>query len=376
MGDNFAFFLPVMMATFSVAFLLAWRWGAREALFWSGGYAFAASGFVVSSLVPEPDPGYWPLLADLLFATGFLLFSEALLVRWRAGWMRPLRTGIWAASLLGCALAIHGGNLWGELIASDLGCFLLITVPLVAGIRRLDAVVERVLFAAICLVAFDNLSRAATVTLTIAADANDHFIDSRYAFLMQALASMFGLFMGLAALAAAVVDKTARLREDAHLDPLSGLLNRRGFDHAVAPRGPAPPGCVVTCDIDHFKRVNDEHGHAAGDRVIVALAALIRDALPHGGVAARFGGEEFVLFLPRADAGSAARIAEHLRQGFAVAEGLTASFGLAVTMASDYSLHDAIARADLALYEAKRAGRNRVDVWRSLSVSDGSAHAA
>ncbi|HEX7855821.1 MAG TPA: GGDEF domain-containing protein [Sphingobium sp.] len=377
MGEDFAFFLPVMMATFSVAFLLVWRWGAREAFYWGVGYGFTAAAFTVPLFVRGPDPAYWPLVADVLFASAFLCFGTALLQRWRPHWMLPLRIGIWGLSILLCTWAISVRDLPLELVASDMGCFLLVTIPLVAGIGRLGSTIDRVLFAAICLVAMDNFFRATTVPWTIGSDDANHFVDSGYAFLMQALASVFGLFMGLAALAATVTDMMARLRHDAHVDPLSGLLNRRGFDHAVAQAGSRPSGCIVTCDIDHFKRVNDTYGHGTGDRVIVTLAAMIQQTLPEGGVAARFGGEEFILYLPRADAGNAARIAETLRSTFearthrenGIDRPLTASFGLAVPTGSDYSLHDAIARADIALYDAKRAGRNRLRVWRSLEVS-------
>lgn len=372
-GENFAFFLPIMMASFGVAFLIVWGWGARGAGWWSGAFFSVAGGFAVPAAFAALPTDLWGIVADLLFATGFLLFSQALLDRWRPGWLLRLRIAIWGASVLLCGLALTVDDVPFELVSSDFGCFLLITIPLVAGRGQMRGWPDRALYAAAILVALDNLVRGSTVSLTL--DAN--FGASTYAFLMQALACMFGLFLALSALAASMLDVLARYRHDAHVDPLSGLLNRRGFDEAVA-RQWRKGGSLIACDIDHFKRVNDNHGHASGDRVIVTLADMLRTLAPANSIIARFGGEEFILFLPATDAATAARIADAVRLHF-VEQGaarlglprpLTASFGLTTLHRADPSIHDAIARADSALYEAKETGRNRLCVRRALAMPD------
>ncbi|MDX3900287.1 MAG: GGDEF domain-containing protein [Sphingobium sp.] len=373
MGENFAFFLPIMMLSFSIAFFIVWRWGARQALFWGIGFLSVAGGFSVPIFAAFLPTHLWGIVADTLFATGFLFFSQALLERWRPGWLMGARLTIWGGSILLCAYAAGiARHVPMELVASDFGCFLLIGVPIAAGVRHLRASTDRALFAAIILVALDNLVRGSTVPLTWSSDRP--FGSTEYAFLMQALACLFGLFMALAALAATVVDVIARYRDAAHVDPLSRLLNRRGFDAATARFADADGrwGAVVTCDIDLFKGINDRHGHAMGDRVIAALAALITATIPSDAIAARFGGEEFVVFLPGADLSAAAGCAETIRGRFAdqpldaggIAVTATASFGLAMVQPADFSLHDAIARADLALYQAKAEGRDRVSIWR------------
>jgi diguanylate cyclase (GGDEF)-like protein len=155
-----------------------------------------------------------------------------------------------------------------------------------------------------------------------------------------------------------------RLEGEARVDPLTGLLNRRGLDERMeaeisrAAREATPLGAVVF-DIDHFKRVNDEHGHELGDRVLVWLGALLKVQARGVDVTARIGGEEFVVLLPRADLEAAHAFAERVRIAVAQHErGLTVSAGVASAVApiDDQLL---LAEADQALYVAKRSGRNR-----------------
>ncbi len=179
-----------------------------------------------------------------------------------------------------------------------------------------------------------------------------------------------------------------RLRKLSETDPLTGLLNRRAFlsaaerqvayarryDRALA---------VVVADIDHFKQVNDRHGHAAGDAVIRAVAARLQSAARDTDLVARFGGEEFVVLLMESDVTAAVSYAERARGLISaspvVAESgaqvhVTLSLGCTILTADDRDVQDAIDRADDALYGAKAAGRNRVRV--SLQALQGGAAAA
>lgn len=378
-GENFAFFLPIMMASFGIVFLIVWSSGVRAAGIWSAAYFCVAGGFAIPAVYSALPSPLWAMLADILFATGFLLFSQALLDRWRPSWLLRTRLAIWALSILLCAVAILLHDLRLDLVASDFGCFLLISLPLVAGKDHLERWPDRALFTAAALAALDNLLRGSTLPWTLT-DSGD-FISSEYAFLMQALACVFGLFLALSALTANVLDLLARYQREAWIDPLSGLLNRRGFDDAIArlPRKTAHEGSLIVCDIDHFKGVNDAFGHALGDQVIVGLAEIIHRFAPPGSVTSRLGGEEFLLFLPGVNAARAAGVANDIRESFAEEVGaqlelgrpLTASFGLSTVQHGDASIHDAIARADEALYEAKARGRNRLCVRRALSSSEG-----
>ena len=160
-------------------------------------------------------------------------------------------------------------------------------------------------------------------------------------------------------------------REAATRDPLTGLGNRRRFEAAL--RAALETGgavSVVVADLDRFKRINDLHGHPVGDSVLRRFAETLRESLRGRDVAARIGGEEFALLLPGANALAARHTAERVRQNFAsrtlrVREtgerlaGLSASFGVA-ERAPGEAAEALVARADAALYRAKRNGRNRV----------------
>ncbi|HEY4066871.1 MAG TPA: diguanylate cyclase, partial [Burkholderiaceae bacterium] len=165
----------------------------------------------------------------------------------------------------------------------------------------------------------------------------------------------------------------ARALELARHDPLTGLYNRRGFfEHALPVYSTsmrrARPLAIVMIDIDHFKRINDRHGHDAGDRTLTAVAEQLRGACRLGDVIARWGGEEFVMLLPETTGERAHALAERLRQilaGTELAFGdggstrFTASFGVAVRSETT-TLEEVLLASDAALYAAKHAGRDCV----------------
>jgi diguanylate cyclase (GGDEF)-like protein/PAS domain S-box-containing protein len=167
------------------------------------------------------------------------------------------------------------------------------------------------------------------------------------------------------------------LREQAIRDALSGLFNRRFLEETCTrelarAQREGYPVALAMFDLDLFKRINDTYGHAAGDEVIIALARLLQQHARSSDTACRFGGEEFVLLLPGVDLETAATRVEELRRTFAdtvIAFGAfrlraTVSAGVAAYPAHGLSTHELVARADEALYAAKRSGRNRVEYWR------------
>ncbi|MFZ2870605.1 diguanylate cyclase [Zavarzinia sp.] len=168
--------------------------------------------------------------------------------------------------------------------------------------------------------------------------------------------------MVLCCMASDVVDAT---RNDGLHDPLSGLLNRRGFEHHAQPAHQAPCG-VIFCDLDHFKDINDTLGHGVGDNVLREVGQLIRRHLTAGAIAARVGGEEFIILRPRRAQDDNFRFAEALRReiedcafsGVPPDMTITASFGV-VTGLEGESLDNLMRSADAMLYAAKSSGRNR-----------------
>ncbi|RWX78712.1 diguanylate cyclase [Neorhizobium lilium] len=162
-----------------------------------------------------------------------------------------------------------------------------------------------------------------------------------------------------------------RLHHQATTDALTGLGNRRWLservdDELARASRQAEPLSVVLFDLDLFKAINDSHGHHVGDQVLVAVAQLVRTHLRRYDLAARIGGEEFCVVLPRTRRADALMIAERLRKAFAALEMLplppgsvTASFGIYEAAPGD-ALQHILSMADKALYDAKRTGRNRI----------------
>ncbi|MBS3936855.1 MAG: diguanylate cyclase [Sulfuritalea sp.] len=161
----------------------------------------------------------------------------------------------------------------------------------------------------------------------------------------------------------------------ARTDGLTGLLRRRAFIELADAEIQRSlryedPLSFIMFDVDHFKAINDNHGHACGDAALVHLAELLREQMRDSDLPCRWGGEEFVVLLPRTSADVARHAAERIRCHFEAnpvrwedrSLRVTASFGVAAFDACDLSLSSMVARADVALYRAKRNGRNRVEV--------------
>ena len=193
-------------------------------------------------------------------------------------------------------------------------------------------------------------------------------------------------------LIAHVVDVTDRRKQAPELehlathDPLTGLLNRRAFEaeldqHAAESARYGAAGALLVLDIDHFKYVNDSHGHSVGDALIARVAAALRGRVRSSDVLARLGGDEFAVLLPRADEAEARTVGEALRQAVRTAnvaagtaadsESLSMSWAHRVTTSLGVALFesfrghgaaDVLAAADLAMYAAKEAGRDRLVV--------------
>lgn len=170
-------------------------------------------------------------------------------------------------------------------------------------------------------------------------------------------------------------NEVSRAREEAMIDGLTGLANRRSFDRALANHlarsGMESPGpSLLIADIDHFKRVNDTYGHLFGDKVIRAIATILRDNVKGKDLAARFGGEEFVIVLPETSLEGAHSLAEKIRKivessrikragSNEIVANVTISLGVACRHPGEVE-QQLIARADAALYQSKQQGRNRV----------------
>ncbi|WP_315926235.1 GGDEF domain-containing protein [Mesorhizobium sp. SP-1A] len=198
------------------------------------------------------------------------------------------------------------------------------------------------------------------------------YVQTVYAMASQSLGTVFGMTVALLTLVILVRDVMSDATSRSEIDALSGLLNRGGFQR----RGEATlhdatrlriPVSLVLADLDHFKLINDNFGHAAGDHVIETFAGFLRDAAARSHVAGRIGGEEFAILLPGANLAAARLFAEGARSAFGAMSirGLpsdhrcTASFGVAELQLQE-GFAELMRRADEALYSAKKGGRDQV----------------
>ncbi|WP_144289955.1 GGDEF domain-containing protein [Ideonella sp. A 288] len=172
-------------------------------------------------------------------------------------------------------------------------------------------------------------------------------------------------------------EEVRRTRTESLQDSLTGLANRRAFDQrlaaclaAMAADPDAPPPILVVADIDHFKRINDNYGHAFGDQILKAVAQVLRTVAPDSGLSARIGGEEFALLLPATPLEASVGLAERVRTAIAGSrirrkghedpiERVTVSLGVTAYRAGESAVQF-VDRADQALYASKSGGRDRV----------------
>jgi diguanylate cyclase (GGDEF)-like protein len=208
-----------------------------------------------------------------------------------------------------------------------------------------------------------GLTVAVLLLSTVAVDPSDFADDPTYVVLGLASCA------GLAAFAETLMRAEMQQRSDAVLDPLTGLLNRKalaGRFEEIAQQAAltGQPICLIACDLDHFKDVNDEHGHARGDAVLKDAAYLLRKSLRSFELVYRLGGEEFLIVLPGVSVDEGRVIAERVRAGIEEARpgGLpvTLSLGVAGAAGAGVEFEPLFRAADDALYEAKRSGRNCV----------------
>jgi diguanylate cyclase (GGDEF)-like protein len=289
--------------------------------------------------------GWW-----ILLPLAWVVVFYRLLTPWIARSPRPeypiALSVVHAQVMLGIAVALTGGPQ-----SPALPMLLLGVVTLPARFTGRGVIAGVVLTVVVILAA------------TIGVDPSGYADDPTY--VNAALATLGGL----ASVSYALMRSERQQRSDAILDPLTGLLNRKALMDRFAELGEQAAltdGWVslVACDLDHFKAVNDEHGHERGDAVLKDAAYVIRRTLRSFELVYRMGGEEFLIVLPGADLADARLLAERVREAVAEASAgglaVTVSAGVASAQGADVVFEPLFRRADEALYRAKSDGRNCV----------------
>jgi diguanylate cyclase (GGDEF)-like protein len=307
------------------------------------GLMFGAMGIALIAAIPWV--GWWTMIP-----LGWVLVFYPLVQPWIKRSPRPeypiALTVVNAQLMLGIAIAITGGP-----SSPALPFLMLVVVTLPARFtgRGVGAGVVSTIVVML----------AASVGADPAAFADNPL------YVMASLACL----VGLAAFSWTLMSSERSQCEHAAVDQLTGLMNRKALSERFAELAAQAAieeswVTLIACDLDHFKAVNDEHGHDRGDAVLREAAAAIKCDLRAGELAFRLGGEEFLIVLPGVTESEAATVAERVRIGLQAAypAGLriTASFGVAGAQGAAVDYAALYARADSALYQAKRGGRNRV----------------
>lgn len=352
----------------------------RSTLYWCAFCASAAVGMVLASLRDE-QRGWWPYVGSTLF------FYAAFVTLWRGGaaFVRlPQRNLLQAVVVSALVLALVYAGPGVEraplrVFVSYAGLALLTGLlhlhmhgPLRAQFGRRAAWGLSVPAA---LTVAMYLARATQQVLQpdVALEMHRQGVDNTGMLIGYLVGTaMFNFaFLGLI-----IIRLVGRLRELTQRDPLTGLYNRRAFDQELTrqqrqqrPDGERQTGlALLLADLDHFKRVNDTHGHVVGDQMLVHVARLLREGARSTDTVARLGGEEFAIVMADTTPESAAVAAERLRALLAATplqiEGssvpITVSIGLAVGALGETGATPLLRRADAALYRAKAGGRDRV----------------
>lgn len=364
----------------ALAFLLLWL-NRREQTYVAvaaASYTAAAVGFLIQDVGPILPYELQRIPANLGFlAAGYLL---AVSVLGRYGIKAPHRV-LLTVSAMGTA-----GLCWFLLVDPSITyrvysiSFALGAISLIMWVRlrRIDRprLMDRALTVLTLLTGLNFILRPVAIFALIGEvtsynSPQQAFYWSTVQFTQAIISVVFALNL-LLAVATDLIDE---LKHQAHTDKLSGLLNRRGFEECAAAAmkeaaAKGRPVALLIADLDHFKAINDTYGHAVGDTVISMFGAMLARAAGDGMVTGRIGGEEFAVLIPGAEVNMARLFGERLRAEIAVnaagalPHGLEPTVSVGIHVASgDVELYRLMSHADLALYEAKRTGRDRVCVF-------------
>lgn len=362
---------PIGMAFLGGALLIAWTFDRRQRALLGLGISIVLISVALSvqSVLPAARIATYAVYTGVLYLAGAWLMGQSIAHKFRAPYPLTLAALTALATLWGLYYFSQvQENLGIRVVILSTGLSALQILPFARGIRRyippdkLDALLYGTylffcvytLLRPLALLALNHIPMAALV-------------QSVYWFVTLLSSILFCMVLACLMLASSTRGVFRRLNRERNLDPLTSLLNRRAFYEAAAQyfaEHDHTPTSVLMCDIDFFKKINDGWGHTYGDQVLRDVAECLRASTRQHDLVARFGGEEFVLLLPRTDSATAHGIAQRIQNHLAQAryaqpnhEHLTLSVGI-TTLGPQEPVDAAIERADRQLYHAKQAGRN------------------
>lgn len=364
---------PAILLVFGIAFVSAWSIERKNnyLLLLASACVLFACGAMSQILKWPPDTGLNAIVSGALYTSAVMAAVEGLLSRSGKGFGLGTDGAVVIAITLLLAYFFYvDRNLLARVYIQNFGYGILLSIaafrlsPLARG-RYID----KVLFWVLLAFALHFFPRT-LLTIGFAAPVDKAaFGNSIFWQALQLSLAVLGTALALAILAAATADVIDDLRRERDIDPLTGVLNRRGFEErasAYLQKNQHGDASLIMCDVDSFKSINDTYGHAVGDEVLREVGQVLRKSARKEDIVGRLGGEEFAVLLPTSSHQEAYECAERLRTAFAAntfaglprTEQLTASFGVGTLKSTD-SWSSLYERVDARLYEAKRAGRNR-----------------
>lgn len=340
---------------------------------WALAFLLLGTGYAITTFQFKEHSIIKALIEDIFFLMGAVAMANAFSRRFAEGRRWKLKALVILVTLIGAWWAVcvkHSVRL--ETFVIQMGCvFLLCTslhqVYLKQTLGRGDRVLRFTFTCVIFLLAVQCIGY-------LIADDTPAIVGawrrSNWGFVFELTGVAVALGLTIAILLSICLDVIDRLNWIANTDHLTGLLNRRGFEDAYAQlhrNCASAPFFLALMDLDHFKQINDTHGHDVGDLVLVEFARLLRNSITFTGRVGRLGGEEFAVILTGLDRTGATLWCEQLRQSFADVKwsfnkyktGRTVSIGL-IEFCPGQAYMEVLGKADVLLYQAKGAGRNRV----------------
>lgn len=367
--------IPLISTILAATFFFLWRQRPDQTHLkdWALVYVFGVVGFSIEMLRIYGVGDFISLLSNVFHGLGALFTARGVLTRYEGRRLERTLWLIYAAGMAGVVLFSYiVPNVIGRSgsMSAAISLMLFIAAWRVLRAPGKDAV-DRLIAAVMIVLPMVILARPVVAFLAgTPLQIGTISPDSLFVVALKLQSLLGWLAFAILFLLRAATDVTRELEEQARRDPMSGLFNRRGFFENAAldlgRRTAGVPCSILIVDIDHFKSINDRFGHATGDRVIHGVGTILSQ-LPSDPIVARIGGEEFALLLPATPLKAAALFGEGLRSAIAgwrddgIAAGLTvtASIGVAEFRAGD-DVAEALRQADIALYAAKRGGRNKV----------------
>lgn len=371
----FVMLTPLALLLLGLGQLALWRmWRKHTELAWlSAGLILAGVGVLLQVAWKPNSLLLYVWSFSVFYALAFSCTARALAQRWRVKYSYRLAG---AVSVLALAaqwwFSVPHPDLQWRLYVIDAMAISLVAVALLPWRKmHFQNVFDRAMRVVCCVFIASTIVRLQFV-LPMSGVTQDFGINESWFWIGVHLVGLLsGMLVAGCMLFAVMRDVIGQMQTERQRDPLTQVLNRRGFEELASMcvrEHDEMQSALLICDLDHFKQINDTWGHGAGDNVLQGVASIMQQQVRSSDLVARFGGEEFVVFLNSADARTSMLVAERIRQQvqnqrWEAVPGMRVTISIGIALMCNARTEDfeqAMAQADALLYQAKRSGRNQV----------------